>query len=45
MDYMQFRLANEYLLWTITKNDKSASSYLKVNSIKVALSICPREYL
>ena len=45
MKYMQFRLANEYLLWTITKNDKSPSSYLKVNSIKVALSICPREYL
>lgn len=45
MDYMQFRLANEYLLWTITKNDKTSSSYLKVNSIKVALSICPREYL
>ncbi len=45
MDYMQFRMSLEYLLWTITKNDKAKDAYLKINSIKVALSICPREYL
>ena len=44
LDYMQFRMKMEYLLWTITQNDKVKDSYLKVNTIKVAFSICPREY-
>lgn len=44
LDYMQFRMKMEYLLWTITQNDKVKDSYLKVNTIKVGFSICPREY-
>lgn len=41
-NYMQFRMDMEYLLFTILKNK---NDYLKLNTIKVAFSICPREYL
>ena len=45
MEYMQFRMHIEYLLSTISNNSKMSKGYLKANSIKVAFSICPREYL
>ena len=35
----------EYLLFTISSNKKIANGYIKANTIKVAFSICPREYL
>ncbi len=43
--YMQFRMHMEYLLSTISNNKKIANGYIKANSIKVAFSICPKEYL
>ena len=45
MEYMQFRMHVEYLLSTISNNKKISNGYVKANSIKVAFSICPREYL
>ncbi len=45
MEYMQFRMHMEYLLSTVANNKKIANGYIKANSIKVAFSICPREYL
>lgn len=45
LDYMQFRMYIEYLLSTISINKKIPNGYIKANTIKVAFSICPREYL
>ena len=44
LDYMQFRMCVEYLLWTISKMDKTKESFKKINTIKVAFCITPREY-
>lgn len=44
LDYMQFRMNMEYLLWTISKVDKTKESFKKINTIKVAFCITPREY-
>lgn len=43
LEYMEFRLDVEYLLWTIERNDPSRG-YLKVNTLKIALNIAPKEY-
>lgn len=42
LEYVRFKLDMEYLLWTIEKNDNKA--YIKVNTLKVALNIAPKEY-
>lgn len=43
-DYMQFRMEVEYLLWTITRKDKSKDAFKKINTIKVAFCIADREF-
>ena len=44
LNYMQFRMYMEYLLWTISKVDKAKESFKKINTIKVAFCITPREF-
>lgn len=44
LSYMQFWLDMEFLLWTIEQAD-SAKGHIKVNTIKVAFCITPKEYL
>lgn len=44
LDYMQFRMEMEYLLWTITQTDKTKDAYKKINTIKVAFCIADKEY-
>ena len=43
LDYYQFRMDMESLLWTITQKDKTKDVYKKVNTIKVAFFIVERE--
>ena len=43
LEYMEFRLDVEYLLWTIERDDPNRG-YLKVNTFKVALNLAPKEY-
>lgn len=44
LNYMEFRMDMEYLLWTITKKDKSKDAFKKINTIKVAFSIADKQY-
>lgn len=44
LSYMQFWLDMEWLLWTIEKADPR-KGHIKVNTIKVAFGIAPRQYL
>jgi hypothetical protein len=41
--YNEFRIDMEYLLWSIEEKDPN-KGYLKVNTIKVARQIAPKEY-
>ena len=34
----------EYLLWTIERDEQSKESFKKVNTLKVALFLAPKEY-
>ena len=40
--YNEFRLDVEYLLWTIDKS--KGAGYMKINTVKVALNIAPRQF-
>ena len=41
---MEFKLDLEYLLWTIERDEKGKESYKKVNTLKVAFNLAPKEY-
>jgi hypothetical protein len=43
LDYNDFRMDMEYLLWTIERDDPKYG-HIKINTIKVALQIAPKEY-
>lgn len=43
LQYNDFRIDMEYLLWTIEREDKKYG-HLKINTIKVALEIAPKEF-
>lgn len=42
--YMQFKVDLEYLLYTINFSKSKSKPYMKINTIKVALNICPKDY-
>lgn len=43
LGYMRFRLDVEYLLWSIEQTDANYG-YIKVNTLKIALNMAPKEY-
>jgi len=43
LEYMRFKLDLEYLLWTIEREDPNYG-YQKVNTLKVAFNIAPKEF-
>ena len=45
LDYTRFHLDLEFMLWSITVNDNTQKSYLKVNTIKVACNIIETKFV
>ncbi len=42
--YIEFKLDLEYLLWTIERDEHGKESFKKVNTLKVALNLAPKEF-